>query len=130
VEEIIQTAIAAGATSIGGIGLHLRGEVRGVFMEWLRAYRPDLVEHYEALYSRGGYLPRAEQDRDARLLRDAGAPERAPFRRDPAADRPFEREFRRQMGPRDRVDRSRGGAATGDRRMPVRPSAGIQEALF
>src|SRR5204863_4021231 len=31
VEEIIQTAIDAGATSIGGIGLHLRGEVRGVF---------------------------------------------------------------------------------------------------
>ena len=27
----------AGATGIGGIALHLRGEVRGVFMEWLRS---------------------------------------------------------------------------------------------
>jgi DNA repair photolyase len=129
VEKIIQTAIDAGATSIGGIGLHLRGEVRGVFMEWLRAYRPDLVEHYEALYSRGAYLPQAEQDRVARLLRDAGAPERAPFRRDPADDRPFERTSLRQMGPRDRVDRGRGAGAD-DRRLPPRPSAGVQEALF
>jgi DNA repair photolyase len=130
VEEIIQTAIDAGATSIGGIGLHLRGEVRGVFMEWLRAYRPDLEEHYEALYSRGAYLPQAEQDRVARLLRDAGAPERLPFRRDPADDRPFERTFRRQMGPRDRVDRPRGAPAPEDRRLPRQPSGGIQEALF
>ena len=35
-EEILQAAAEAGATGIGGIGLHLRGEVRGVFMEWLR----------------------------------------------------------------------------------------------
>lgn len=122
VEEIVQTAIDAGATSIGGIGLHLRGEVRGVFMEWLRAYRPDLVEHYEQLYARGAYMPQPERDRIARLLRDAGAPERRPFRRDPAAQRPFERAFRRQMGPR-------GGRGGGDRRRPGPPDA-VQEALF
>lgn len=122
VEEIIQTAIDAGATSIGGIGLHLRGEVRGVFMEWLRSYRPDLVDRYEELYARGAYLPTPERDRIARLLSDAGAPAARPFRRDPAEERPFNRAFRRQMGPRARP-------GTAARRRPEPPS-GIQEALF
>jgi DNA repair photolyase len=129
VEEIIETAVAAGATSIGGIGLHLRGEVRGVFMEWLRAYRPDLVEHYEELYARGAYLPQHERDRLGRLLRDAGAPAARPFRRDPADERPFARTFRRQMGPRVRPagdDAPPGGA---HRRRPGPPDA-VQEALF
>ena len=58
VEEIIALATEAGAAHIGGITLHLRGEVRGIFMEWLRSYRPDLVERYEALYARGAYAPR------------------------------------------------------------------------
>lgn len=122
VEEIIQTAIDAGATSIGGIGLHLRGEVRGVFMEWLRAYRPDLVEHYEELYARGAYLQAPERDRIARLLVRAGAPAARPFRRDPADERPFDRAFRRQMGPRSRP-------AAVARRRPEPPSS-VQEALF
>jgi DNA repair photolyase len=103
VEEIIQTAIAAGATSIGGIGLHLRGEVRGVFMEWLRSYRPDLVEHYEELYARGAYLPKAEGDRLRGVLRAGGAPRAQPFRRDPADDRPLERIMRRRPGERPPV---------------------------
>jgi DNA repair photolyase len=100
VEEIIQTAIDAGAKSIGGIGLHLRGEVRGVFMEWLRSYRPDLVQQYEELYARGAYLPRPEADRLRGVLRDGGAPRAQPFRRDPADDRPLERLLRRRpSGP-------------------------------
>ena len=33
VEAILEAVAEAGATSIGGIGLHLRGEVRGVFMD-------------------------------------------------------------------------------------------------
>jgi DNA repair photolyase len=71
VEAILQACADAGATSIGGIALHLRGEVRQVFMEWLRSYRPDLVEHYEALYARGAYVSRGESDRIQRLLRSA-----------------------------------------------------------
>jgi DNA repair photolyase len=122
VEQIIQTAIDAGATSIGGIGLHLRGEVRGVFMEWLRAYRPDLVERYEELYARGAYLPPPERNRIARLLVNAGAPAARPFRRDPAEEPPFARTFRRQMGPRARPERA-------ERRRPG-PAPAVQEALF
>jgi len=71
VEAILQACADAGATSVGGIALHLRGEVRGVFMEWLRSYRPDLVERYEELYARGAYVPRDESERIQRLLRSA-----------------------------------------------------------
>ena len=69
VERILELAGEAGATSIGGIGLHLRGEVRGIFFEWLRSYRPDLVERYEELYRRGAYAPPEERRRLSALLR-------------------------------------------------------------
>jgi DNA repair photolyase len=68
VEEILTLAAAAGATNVGGIALHLRGDVRGVFMDWLRSERPDLVERYEALYEHGAYAPQAERVRLARLI--------------------------------------------------------------
>ena len=71
VEAILEACAEAGATSVGGIALHLRGEVRDVFMEWLRSYRPDLVERYEELYARGAYVSRDESDRIQRLLRGA-----------------------------------------------------------
>ncbi len=68
VQEIVTLAAEAGATNIGGIGLHLRGAVREVFMDWLRATRPDLVEHYEELYALGAYAPRRERLRLAGLI--------------------------------------------------------------
>jgi DNA repair photolyase len=74
VETILAAAAEAGATGIGGIGLHLRGEVRGIFLEWLRSYRPDLVERYEELYARGAYLAKDEQRRLTGLLRRPEAP--------------------------------------------------------
>jgi hypothetical protein len=75
---------------MGGICLHLRGEVRDVFMDWLRSYRPDLVPRYEALYARGAYAPQAERERLSKLVR-AGrrlVPERQwhPAGRGPARD--------------------------------------------
>jgi DNA repair photolyase len=69
VESILELCGEAGATNIGGIPLHLRGEVRGIFMEWLRSYRPDLVAHYEELYARGAYVGKAERERIAALMR-------------------------------------------------------------
>ncbi len=82
VERILQLATEAGAGSISGITLHLRGEVRDVFMGWLRAQRPDLVEHYERLYARGAYAPTAQRREHAELLRDARARTGAPPRSD------------------------------------------------
>ena len=68
VDAILRAAEEAGATSVGGIGLHLRGEVRDVFMGWLRDARPDLVPRYEELYARGAYAPKAERERLSALL--------------------------------------------------------------
>jgi DNA repair photolyase len=72
VEPLLQGAIDAGATSIGGVALHLRSGVREVFMDWLRAQRPDLVPRYEELYSRGAYVPKEERERLASMVRRRG----------------------------------------------------------
>jgi DNA repair photolyase len=69
VERILELCAEAGAANIGGICLHLRGEVRGIFMDWLRSQRPDLVPRYELLYARGAYAPKKEQQRLAALVR-------------------------------------------------------------
>ena len=69
VEKILELCAEAGAVHIGGICLHLRGEVRDVFFDWLRSYRPDLVPRYEQLYARGAYAPQAERERIRRLVR-------------------------------------------------------------
>jgi DNA repair photolyase len=73
IEPLLELVTEAGATSIGGVALHLRGEVRGIFMDWLRAHRPDLVPRYQQLYRRGAYAPREERERLSRLVRRRGA---------------------------------------------------------
>jgi DNA repair photolyase len=95
VEELLDRATAAGATSIGGVALHLRGEVRQVFMDWLRSQRPDLVPRYEKLYRRGAYAPREERARLSKLVRRPGTPNG--FR--PLA-RPTEPHLGRTIGPK------------------------------
>ncbi|HEX4363839.1 MAG TPA: radical SAM protein [Solirubrobacteraceae bacterium] len=69
IEPLLEAAVEAGATGIGGVALHLRGEVRQVFFDWLRSARPDLVERYEELYARGAYAPIEERRRLAALVR-------------------------------------------------------------
>ena len=69
VEPLLEAAEEAGASSIAGVALHLRGEVRDVFMDWMRAKRPDLVPRYEELYRRRAYAPQPERERLARLVR-------------------------------------------------------------
>jgi DNA repair photolyase len=83
VEEIVELATAAGATHVGAVPLHLRGEVRDVFFDWIHAQRPDLVPHYERLYRRGAYAPPAERKRLGGLV--AVARERARRRHPDAA---------------------------------------------
>src|ERR1700757_1190646 len=50
VAEILELAAEAGAAYVTGIALHLRGDVRGLWFDWLREHRPDLIEDYEKLY--------------------------------------------------------------------------------
>ncbi len=74
VEPLLELAAEAGATSIAGVALHLRGEVREVFMGWLQQQRPDLVPRYRELYRRGAYAPQRERERLSRLVRRGGSP--------------------------------------------------------
>jgi DNA repair photolyase len=106
VEEILEIAGEAGAVSVGGIALHLRGEVRGIFFDWLRAHRPDLVPQYEQLYRRGAYMSPAERQR----LQDLATP----------ADRPSSP--RRYMRDRD--------LASPRQEPPATPPMPSQPALF
>jgi DNA repair photolyase len=72
-EPLLAAAKDAGATSIGGLALHLRGAVKEIFMSWVREQRPDLVERYERLYRRGAYAPKEERQRLAALVRKRGS---------------------------------------------------------
>ncbi len=69
VEPILELAAEAGAAYVTGIALHLRGEVRDLWFEWLRANRPDLVPRYERLYRRGAYAPPEERRRLSALVK-------------------------------------------------------------
>jgi DNA repair photolyase len=108
-EPLLQMAHDAGAVGIGGVALHLRGEVRALWFEWLREHRPDLIERYEKLYARGAYAPVEERRRLAALVTTrtgGGAPAR----------------MRRLRTPGDR--REREAASAPPARRPV------QESLF
>ena len=75
VERILEAAQAAGARNITPIALHLRPGVRAVFMDWLEAQRPDLVERYAELYGKSSYAPGEERRRLAGLVRREAGPE-------------------------------------------------------
>jgi DNA repair photolyase len=64
VQPLVERAKEAGATFLGGVALHLRDEVKDVFMAWLETKRPDLLPRYEALYNGRAYL-RPEQRKHA-----------------------------------------------------------------
>jgi DNA repair photolyase len=86
VAEIVRLADDAGATSVGAVALHLRGEVKDVFFEWLAERRPELLERYKELYAKGAYAPSEERKRlqalthipRKRLVRKPPRPARGP----------------------------------------------------
>jgi DNA repair photolyase len=69
VEPIVERAKKAGATFLGGVALHLRGEVKDVFFAWLAAKRPDLIPKYERLYGDRAYMVPAQRQHTTRALR-------------------------------------------------------------
>jgi DNA repair photolyase len=85
VAPILELAAEAGAAYVTGSALHLRGEVRDLFFQWLRDNRPDLVPRYAELYRRGGYAPLQERRRLTRLV-DRSDP--APGRRIGRSEKP------------------------------------------
>jgi DNA repair photolyase len=89
VQPIVDRARKAGATFLGGVALHLRGEVRDVFFAWLEEKRPDLLPKYEELYRGRAYLPPSERSKLTRKVRGWGrsstardAPRAEPARQD------------------------------------------------
>jgi DNA repair photolyase len=67
VAKILELAAEANAISVAPVTLHLRGEVRDIFFDWLRAHRPDLIPTYERLYARGAYAPSSKRREHAEL---------------------------------------------------------------
>jgi DNA repair photolyase len=59
--EVVEACATAGAVSISGVALHLRGPLRQHYFDWLEQTRPDLVRLHRARFRRGAY-----QDDEAR----------------------------------------------------------------
>jgi DNA repair photolyase len=89
VARIVELAAAAGAAYVTPIALHLRGEVKDVFLDWLKAERPELMSRYKRLY-RGAYAPTQERQRLAALVNGLDPPvgQRMRGRSKPPASRP------------------------------------------
>ena len=104
VGTIIELAEQAGAVDIGGIALHLRGEVRELFLGWLAANRPDLLPRYGQLYARGAYAPVEERQRLAEMARPRGRRARPLRGIAPVAERDPPREPGRATARRPREE--------------------------
>jgi DNA repair photolyase len=81
VAELVGLALEAGAAYATPIALHLRGEVKPLFFEWLAENRPDLVPRYRQLYRRGAYAPQAERERLSALVKRTSPGSEPMFRR-------------------------------------------------
>jgi DNA repair photolyase len=69
VAQILELATEAGASYITGIALHLRGDVKGLFVQWLKDHRPDLLPRYRQLYRSGAYAIPEERKRLGQLVK-------------------------------------------------------------
>jgi DNA repair photolyase len=119
VQPIVDRAREAGATFLGGVALHLRGEVRDVFFGWLEAKRPDLLPKYEQLYSNDrAYLRPAQRARVTRAVKGWGRARASRLR-------PGEL----QAGRGDQSPRRTGTRQAGAKAAPP-PPAPAQSSLF
>ena len=124
VEQIVALAEEAGATSIGGQALFLRGSTRDVFFDWLRAKRPDLRGALRAALSQGR-LPASRRSARARGAAAAAGGARPGSRRASSAAPPPAL-GRRAESP-SRCGRRRCSEAA--RGSPLRWSAGAARTL-
>jgi DNA repair photolyase len=72
VRPIVERAKKAGATFLGGVALHLRGEVKDVFFAGLQEKRPDLLPKYEALYQDRAYMRPEQRKHTTRAIKGWG----------------------------------------------------------
>jgi DNA repair photolyase len=107
VAEIVRLADDAGATSVGAVALHLRGEVKDVFFDWLERRRPELLDRYRELYAKGAYAPSAERKRlqsltDVPRRRRPRKPVSKPVRPARGPEAPRERAHLKAPAPKQR----------------------------
>ncbi|CAN5706510.1 Rv2578c family radical SAM protein [soil metagenome] len=67
-KRVVDAAVAAGATHVTPILLHLRPVVREEYMGWLQEQFPELVVDYEQLYRRSAYGPKEERNKLSRTV--------------------------------------------------------------
>jgi DNA repair photolyase len=121
VQPIVDRAREAGATFLGGVALHLRGEVREVFFGWLKEKRPDLLPRYEKLYENGRANMRpTDRVRTAKVVKGWG--------RGRASRR---KSGEPRAGSKARRDHPGAGSRPGAPAAPaVQPQAPAQDSLF
>ena len=95
-KRVVDAAVAAGATHVSPILLHLRPKVKEVYLEWLQATYPHLLDSYEAMYARSAYASNEKKTQLSKTvsdLLDAAPPPpngrrtlRRPQRKRPPAD--------------------------------------------
>ena len=72
--EVVEACAAAGAVSIHGVALHLRGPLRAHYFDWLGGARPDLVRlHRRPLPARGAYQEEASASGWSTIVRAAAS---------------------------------------------------------
>jgi DNA repair photolyase len=69
VRSAVEAAAAAGAVSISGVALHLRGSVREHYLGWLKTVRPNLYALTRERFRGGAYQAQEERDRIAEIVR-------------------------------------------------------------
>jgi DNA repair photolyase len=72
VQPLVERAKEAGATFLGGLGLHLRDGVKEVFLGWLQEKRPDLLPQYEELYDGRAYMRSEDRKHATRAVKGWG----------------------------------------------------------
>ena len=85
--EVVEAAAAAGAVSIGGIPLHLKGSVAQHYYDKLDEFRPDLIPRYRRHFAGRGEAPKEYADRISATLKELKK-RRATDRRDHLDDAP------------------------------------------
>ncbi len=67
--EVVEACAGAGAVSIHGVALHLRGALRAHYFEWLESARPDLTPLHRRRFRRGAYQEDDERERVEGIVR-------------------------------------------------------------
>ena len=68
-EAVVEGAVSAGARFIAGMYLHLRGPLKGHYLDWLAAARPELVRRHAGAYANSAYAPTDAQQHLSDLIR-------------------------------------------------------------